>query len=317
MNRKILSASAGLACLAASALPALAGDWNNGAGSIKDRGQAAVPVPAPHLVPDGPSGWYLRIDAGLGRESNHGAKESGIVYGAGNGVDSYSASGAGFGSSSGWFGNGFDTNANYGAGVGYIWGHSWRTDVTIDRRSSTEYKMRGTYQYNNNVVNPVAPFSPLYIAPVPQTRIDGVSNDATELKSGVLMLNSYYDWKNRSAVTPYIGLGIGLAYLDLDRMHTTSDTSCDTTQVPIPCATRSPHSSFSGSGSDTKILWAAAAHAGFSYAFSQVTSLDINYRLLYIPGTNMDMTVNGAQSRVTLNDIFEHQLRAGLRWNIN
>ena len=204
MNRKILSASAGLACLAASALPAFAGDWNNGAGSIKDRGLAAVPVPAPNLVPDGPSGWYLRLDAGLGRENNHGAKETGIVYGAGNGVDSYSDSGAGFGSSSGWFNHGFDTNANYGAGVGYIWGHNWRTDVTIDRRSSTEYRLRGTYQYNNNVINTAVPATPLYVPPaslggLPQ-RIDGVTNDATQMKSGVLMLNSYYDWKNRSAV---------------------------------------------------------------------------------------------------------------------
>lgn len=314
MNRMILSATAGLACLAASAMPGLAGDWNNGAGSIKDRGQAAVPVPAPILVPDGPSGWYLRLDVGLGREGNHGAKESGISYGAGSSADSFSTNGAGFGSSSGWFNNGFDTNINYSGGVGYIWGHNWRSDVTLDRRSSTEYKMRGTYQYINNTYVP-ASAPPIYVA-TPTQRIDGTSSDVTSMKSGVLMANTYYDWKNRSAITPYIGLGVGLAYLDMDRMHTTSDTVCDPT-VAFACATPGAHSSFSGSGSDTKLLWAAAAHAGFSYAFTSVTSLDVNYRLLYIPSTNINMSVNGGTSRVTLNDITEHQIRAGLRWNIN
>jgi opacity protein-like surface antigen len=316
MNRKIFAFSAGLLGLAATAMPALAGDWNNGAGSIKDRGNAAVPVPAPAPLYDGPSGWYLRLDVGLGRESNHGANEKGVVYGAGNAVDSYSATGAGFGSSSGWADHSFDPNFNYGAGVGYIWGRNWRSDITVDRRSSTEYKMRGTYQYNNMIANP-APPGPLYVAPAAPQQINGVVSDTTSMKSGVLLANTYFDWTNRSAFTPYIGLGVGLAYLDLERNHTTSDTLCDPTTVPVPCQAPTPHSSWSDSGTETRLLWAAAAHVGFSYAFTAVTSLDVNYRLLYIPGTNIDMKVNNNTSRFSLNDITEHQLRAGLRWNIN
>ena len=305
MNRKILSATASLACLA-SAVPALAGDWNNGAGSLKDRGQAAVPVPAPTLVPDGPSGWYLRLDGGIGRESNHGATERGLVYGAGNTIDSYSGTGAGFGSSPGWFSDGFDTKVSYGAGVGYSWSRNWRSDLTLERRAgNSEYRMRGTYQYDNNVVNTAVPAVPLYVPPVslggtPQ-RIDGTTTDTTSLKSGSLLLNTYYDWKNASRLTPYIGLGVGLSYLDIDRTHATSDTVCDPTTVPIPCAATAAHRSFTGHGSDTKLVWTATAHAGFSYAFTDVTSLDINYRLLYMPGTAVDMTVNGQQSRVSLN----------------
>lgn len=317
MNRKILSAPTGFACLVASALPALAGDWNYGDGSLKDRGQAAVPVPAPILVPDGPSGWYLRLDAGLGRESNHGAKENGVSYGAGDGVDSFSSTGDGFGSLGSWFSNSSSVNANYGLGVGYNWSRNWRSDLTLDRRSSTEYKMRGTYQYNNNVINTTAPYSPLYVPPTPLTRIDGVATENATMRSGVLLANTYFDWKNSSAFTPYVGLGIGLAYLDMERSHSTSDTICDTTEVPIPCATTNPHRSWSASDANTKIVWAAAAHAGFSYAFTPVTSLDINYRLLYMPGSNVDMIVNGTHSRLSINDITEHQIRAGLRWNID
>ncbi len=317
MNRRIISLSVGIISLAAGSMPTLAGDWNNGAGSLKDRGNAAVPVPAPISTYDGPSGWYMRLDAGIGREGKRGAKESGVSYGAGNGIDSYSSTGAGFGSSGSWFTDSSDANFIYGGGVGYRWNSNWRSDLTLEHRTVTEYKMRGTYQYNNNVINPIAPFAPLYVAPVPQTRINGVSNDNTEMKSGVLMANTYYDWKNRSAFTPYIGGGLGLAYVSMHRNHTTTDTSCDTTEVPIPCATTAAHRSFSGSGVENRLLWAGSLTTGFSYAMTSVTSLDVNYRMLYIPSSNVDMSLAGSNSRFSYNDIFEHQIRAGLRWDIN
>jgi opacity protein-like surface antigen len=319
MNRKIFSATAGLLCLATSSLPALAGDWNNGAGTLKDRGNAAVPVPAPTPVYDGPSGWYLRLDVGLGRESKHGANEKGVVYGAGDAVDSYSATGAGFGSTGSWFNEGTETTLNYGGGIGYNWGRNWRSDVTLDRRSSVDYKIRGTYQYNNMIANP-APPGPLYVpivAPTAPQQINGVVSDTVNLASGVLMANTYYDWQNRSPFTPYVGGGLGLAYMDMARRHSTSDTSCDPTSVPLPCQAPAAHRSWTAEGSDIKLLWAAAAHAGFTYSLSTNTLLDVNYRFLYIPSTNIDFPVNGAQSRFSLNEITEHQLRAGLRWNIN
>lgn len=312
MNRTILSASTGLLCLAAAALPASAGDWNNGAGSLKDRGQAAVPVPAPYPVYDGPSGWYLRLDAGLGRESKHKAHDTGLMYGVGNGADSYSTTGAGFGTSASWFNGGTDVVANYGLGLGYMWTPNWRSDVTLDRRSSTDYKMRGTYQYQQNTLN--VPGPPAY-APVPNGVVKGTTEDNTQMKSGVMLLNTYYDFANKSAFTPYIGLGVGLAYVDMSRRHTTTETECDISVPAAPACTQRP--GWTGSAEESKILWAAAAHVGFSYALTQVTSLDFNYRFLYIPSANIDATVNGSQTRISTSEIAEHQIRAGLRWNIN
>jgi opacity protein-like surface antigen len=316
MIRKALSASAGLVVLAASSMPSLAGDWNNGAGTLKDRGSAAVPVPAPHLQHDGPSGWYMRLDVALGRQSNRGSKESGTVYGAGDAIDSFSANGAGFGSSAGWSNNGTEANFSYGGGVGYRWSSHWRSDVTLEHRTATEYKMRGTYQYNNMVANLVVPGNP-YAPPAAVQQINGVSSDTLSMKSGVMLANTYYDWKNTSAFTPYVGFGVGLAYLDLKRQHLTSDTSCDPTTVPIPCAGPTAHRSFAASGEEDKLLWAGALTAGFSYAFTSVTSIDVNYRMLYIPTSTVAMSISGNNSQLSYNDIFEHQLRAGLRWDIN
>jgi opacity protein-like surface antigen len=315
MNRTIISASAGLIGLAIGALPATAGDWNNGAGSLKDRSQAVVPVPAPQANYEPSTGWYMRLDAGIGRDGNHGGGEKGVTYGAGNGVDSYSPTGAGFGSAASWMKDDAPIKWNGGVGIGYSWGYNLRSDVTLDRRAATDYTMRGSYQYNNMIAVPLT-VPVTYAAPATVQRIDGTVTDSTSLKSGVLMLNTYYDWRTRSAFTPYAGFGVGFAYLDMRRQNTTSDTSCDMATSPT-CSTRSPHASWSGETEQTKVTWAAAGHLGISYAFSSVTSLDVNYRLLYIPSTNIDMALNGSQSRFTLNDTVEHQLRAGLRWNIN
>lgn len=302
--------------MALNSLPAGAGDWNNGAGSLKERGIAAVPVPAPAASYDGPSGWYIRLDVGLGRESKRGGKESGLVYGAGDSLDSSSATGAGFGSSASWIQDDSDLNFSYGGGVGYRWTSNWRSDATLEHRTASDYKMRGSYQYANLVATPPGP--PAYAPPGAPSRIDGTTSDTTTMRSGVLMANTYYDWTNRSAFTPYVGAGFGLAYLDLSRQHITSDTSCDPAEFPVPCATRTAHRSFSGSGSNEKLLWAGALTAGFSYAITPITSIDVNYRVLYIPTSSVGVAMtNGQESRFSYNDIFEHQIRAGLRWDIN
>jgi hypothetical protein len=45
--------------------------------------------------------------------------------------------------------------------------------------------------------------------------------------------------------------------------------------------------------------------------------LDVGYRFLYVEGTHADLVVNGNTSRVNLADSFDHQLRAGVRFNLD
>jgi opacity protein-like surface antigen len=313
MNRRIISATIGFCGLAFGMMPALAGDWNNGAGSLKDRGNAAVPVPAPATSYDGPSGWYMRLDVGLGRESNRGSKESGLVYGSNPGSWASSPTGTGFGSSASWFNDASDLTVNYSGGVGYRWNSNWRSDVTLEHRSATDYKMRGSYRYDYHQFNAGPPVT--YTA-VPNLVVNGVTSDDTNMKSGVLMASTYYDWKNRTAFTPYVGAGLGVAYVTLHRDHASAEQLCDTLIDPT-CSTAGVARTWSASGAETHLLWAGAMTAGFSYAFTPVTSLDVNYRMLYIPTSNVHASVQGHNSQFSYNDIFEHQIRAGLRWDIN
>jgi opacity protein-like surface antigen len=66
---------------------------------------------------------------------------------------------------------------------------------------------------------------------------------------------------------------------------------------------------------------AAAAMAGFSFAFSPAMAFDVNYRLQYIQGTDVSMPVTVVSggpynSKMNTGDLWEHQVRAGIRWNL-
>jgi Opacity protein and related surface antigens len=126
------------------------------------------------------------------------------------------------------------------------------------------------------------------------------------------MLNGYYDFDAYGPFKPYIGGGIGFALTDLERKNETSITATDSTgaQTPIPL--------YSSSSRDRQQVTstALAATVGFSYELTDITELDFSYRFLWVEGAHVDLAVNGRNSRVDLDDTTEHQLRAGLRFNV-
>jgi hypothetical protein len=57
--------------------------------------------------------------------------------------------------------------------------------------------------------------------------------------------------------------------------------------------------------------------AGVVFDVSEITKIDLNCRYVYIGGVTANLGVNGNASRVDIGDIHEHQLGAGIRWDIN
>jgi opacity protein-like surface antigen len=309
---------------------ALAGDWNNGDGSLKDvRGRAAVAVPAPMPIPDSVgTGWYIRGDIGIGRRGSNDVSEEGMKFGHQGLSPSQTSSDtmipwAGtsthtspFGSAPSWFNNDNKTIFNYGAGVGYHWTKNFRTDVTMDRRNSDKYRGRGTYAYEYQTTSTAVPtpaFTPY------NTRVMGTVVDDTELKSGTMLLNGYYDIGTYRGFTPYVGGGLGMALLSVNRHTATQEQFCSydpatpTPPVACPPANYQSGSHSAASGKTTMLAFAAMATAGVSYSLTQNTAIDMNYRYLFINGTD----VTAGNSKLHLGDIGEHQLRTGLRWDIN
>jgi opacity protein-like surface antigen len=298
-----LSIAAGLA-LAASA-DANAADWNNGAGGIRDYGMGGVPVPVPRPVPEAFS-YYLRADIGYGRPAKKGSlSESGSVYGDANGPLGIPAA-APFGSS------GFLSRAAIGGyddvflgtiGGGAYVSPRWRTDVTLDFRKRSTFGQLGTYDYADTVTA--------------GNNVRGTAFEQLEVKTTTLMLNAYYDLMQRGTFTPYVGAGVGVAFLKMERQSDVGEYSYDpatctpATGVGCPAATTA-----SSTSSRSQLGLAAAAMVGFSYAFDHSKALDVNYRLQYIQGGEASGTVHGEGSKLKADDLWEHQIRAGLRWNI-
>jgi opacity protein-like surface antigen len=308
-----------LAAVTGSAAPALAGDWNNGDGSLKDpRGRAAVAVPAPMPIPETVGiGWYIRGDVGIGRAGSKEISESGSSYGhngvnsAGN-IDQMIAPGATspFGSSPSWFNNDGKTLFNYGVGVGYHWSKNFRTDVTLDRRYTDMYSGKGNYAYTYTTTGPTVGGVPGAL--ISTTSVRGTLSDDTQVKSGTMLLNGYYDVGSRHGFTPYIGAGVGLAMLNTSRQVVNSESA---TICPAVCgvAPATVTSTNSASSNAKTLSFAGMATVGVAYSLTQNTAIDVNYRYLFINGQD----ITAGNSKVTLGDIGEHQLRAGLRWDIN
>jgi opacity protein-like surface antigen len=307
---------AGLGMLLAVAVstPALAADWSGAgaaASAIKNYGSVAVPVPAPVPVPIHRAQWYFRLDVGIGLGDDPGSSENGLEFGYPDRPDPTGTAPEPFGTRSSWFDNDFDTFVTWGGGVGYYWSDHIRTDVTGEARTDAEVHIDGVETWRKHDYS-----SGLYAPTTPPTQVNQYTSDDTSLNGGVVLFNAYYDFANGGPFTPYIGGGIGFAINELSRHHATRVTECPATSTP-PCDVETQTNAYNESEKTHTVSLAAMGTAGFSYAVTDITAVDLNYRLLYIGGSDVDMVVNGYRSTVSIGDTVEHQLRAGLRFNVN
>ena len=321
MTSKLASLTIALALFAATGGSASAADWNNGAGSIKDMGgAAAVPVPAPVPIPVYKAQWYFRADFGIGMGDDPGFSETGMLYGM---TDSPGVTGPEpFGNLPAWFNGEQETFLTWGGGVGYRWSERFRTDATIEARSSAHARIEGEEHYIKHEFDCCGGYGPI-LDPVtgdPMTQVNIYTSDRTSMKGGVMMFNAYYDFANFRGFTPYIGAGLGVSFNVLKRTHETTETECSLQTTPA-CDSEGVTNAYSASRTTRTMTLAAAAMAGFSYDVDEITTLDFNYRFMHIGGTHADLDIdNGTQvmrSRVMIGDINEHQLRAGVRFNIH
>ena len=253
-----------------------------------------VPVPAPVPIPIWKPVWYFRGDVGVGLAGGPDASESGLIFGK-DSVNYPFELPEDFGTS--------DTGSlvTLGVGVGKYWNNFFRTDFTAEWRSSTEHKYSGNYEY--------------YARPG-DTLIQGKAFDKTTVRGGIFLFNGYFDFYRgeESRWTPYLGGGVGFAWNSLEREHRTEEQQCSPCNSGIrdEVEVRSKNQSLS---------FAANVMAGVGYRFSDTTSVDLNYRFLYVGGSDATLGIWGKQfggvSKVSVDDTFEHQLRAGLRFDIN
>lgn len=279
MKHTLATLALGLGFVAGAAVEAGAGDWNNGAGGIKDySSSAAVPVPAPIPVYEAPTRWDFRADIGYGFAQEPSIAHRGMRLGGEQGENLDAASS--------WFRGDFDTFVNWGLGVGYIISPSWRVDATLDIRSQGVVSANKQYTFFDNFSG---------------ADTIGTLQDRLLFRSDVVLFNAYYDFFRGAAFVPYIGAGLGFSVNELKRTINISQQDGQ---------------AWDAKGRSVDVTLAAAATAGVTYNVSERFALDFNYRYLYLGGSEAVLNVGGNNSHLSVGDIHEHQLRVGARLNV-
>ena len=158
-----------------------------------------------------------------------------------------------------------------------------RGDLTFDFRATQDVDARATYT-----------------DPGP---VSGVVADKMKVDRVIGLVNAYWDLMPRGRFTPYVGAGVGLVYNDIERTHLTTEDGT---------ATRT------GSGNKTNVGLAAALMAGASFSWDPAWAIDVSYRALYLDGGSVTATLTGPSevSTATLDNVWEQQVRVGVRVNI-
>lgn len=291
-----------LAGLILATIPALAAAGPVLAGGdviFKDPYAAAVPVPAPAPVPIYEPEYYVRFDVGAAWLTD------GTLDETGSGLplkDIGDIEPLEFGS----------------IGAGRYFTPTIRAELQID------WYTRGDVASGSNN------FSQSLTTTLPDTSIDTVTYDLTRQDSikyeqDTGMLNFYYDFRNSTRFTPYLGAGIGVTYRQLTR--TSSEVAqctglSNSVAGTLDCTanTQLPNTSTITQGTTTTKSWdfAAAVMAGVAIQVSDSILWDTGYRYMWQDGglTVSSLTLSGT-SNVTIEDVGQHQFRTGVRLNLN
>ncbi|MER8606056.1 porin family protein [Mesorhizobium sp. M1233] len=219
-----------------------------------------APPPVAYEQPADFGGWYIRGDIDY-----HWSKFRGgdyITYGPPPG--------------SGTFDSGKLKSAfSAGAGVGYQIDRHFRTDLTADWMSKSTF--RGST-------------SGICLDGDPCTSVDTSSYTAL-----LLLANAYVDIGTWHGITPYVGAGIGGAWVKWDTLHNSDEDG----------------EFFHRGGKGWRFAYAAMV--GASYCLTDRVKLDVGYRYSHINGGKMFDFGSGVGPGYD-NGINVHEVRGGLRY---
>lgn len=268
---------------------ALAGAFALGASAATAADLAYPPPPppeAPALRGTINSGFYLRGDIGVGSQSYDelDVKLNGGPVIAAQGVTSFTTIKG-------------DRNfaAFAGVGIGYQFNNYLRFDLTGEYRGGS-INGRDQLTYNGGLTN--------------QTNVY-----RADVATFVGLVNAYIDLGTWNCLTPYLGVGIGVA------SHTVNGLSDNGVNQNVGAPFGNVSYAYGNSASKTDLAWALMA--GVSYDVTSNLKLDIGYRYLNM-GDGPTIGLGGANgllanpsSSVRFKGIDSHDVRIGMRWNFS
>ncbi|MCB1522322.1 MAG: hypothetical protein KDJ37_17370 [Hyphomicrobiaceae bacterium] len=320
MKFNLASMVFGLA-LAATALPAAAGDYDyDYGGSIKDYGSAGVPVPAPVPLPMYEADWYLRFDAGFAFGMSGDVSVTGFAL-PHNDLDDVSGT------------------ASFSAGFGRYLTPSIRWDVNIDLRNG-----RGITEFDTPITTTTSHTGPIVtidigggatvsMQSVDIRNYDGDYRQRGRVESDTVFFNMYYDIDTGTRFKPYLGGGVGAVRHYLKSAASGQMTCTDVTRhIPFdPISGLGPFDTLGLNCPDdaepitdtyttsaTGYGLAANVMAGISAEVHPGIIIDAGYRMTWMSGTvALTATTPFGPSFIDIGDRIDHELRTGLRFNLN
>jgi opacity protein-like surface antigen len=230
-------------------------------------------------------GWYIRGDLGYagwikGDEPSHRIEAFGATF------------------SEGEFDNTrFSQPVSYGAGMGYQFNNFLRTDLTADFSSSS---LKGRSDID----------SPCITAPAGTTCGLGVKADYNAIQ---MMANGYVDLGTYAGITPYVGAGAGVTYMNWDDFRT--QASCE--NGTGACGGTTFEELRVKGGDSWRFTYSLMAGAAID--LTNRVKLDLGYRFTDMNGGRMfggtvDVPGVGEVSARGRDDGFQkHEFRAGIR----
>jgi opacity protein-like surface antigen len=229
-----------------------------------------------------PSGVYLRGDVGIGIQ-NIGKYTQDDVIAAG-----------------GTFNTPIHPNPFFiGAGIGYRFNNWLRFDIT------------GEYRGNSTVgVTDRVSFQGF-------TTIDQTNTYRANMSSAVGLANLYADLGTFCALgclTPYVGGGVGFAYNQISGL-----TDQGVQNFPLLGGTSAPTLGYASNSSRSGLAWALMA--GVGYEINKNLTLELGYRYLNLGDARSGQIQNAFVAQTSrplkLADIDSHDIKIGMRWNLN
>ncbi len=186
------------------------------------------------------------------------------IYAGGKFIDSYQTQ---------WGGGRLDgTTSQNTIGLGFFVGYDFYANSDTPVRAELEYAFRSEFKNEGNY------------------RVGtSVVNNKMDSNMHTLLANAYYDFYNESIFTPYIGVGIGMAFIDGHNELNVGGVH------------------YSEEVDDTVFAWQAGA--GVGVAITDRVTADLGYR--YLGTSTVNSEIAGGDVKT---DLSSHEFSVGIRF---
>lgn len=210
--------------------------------------------------------------------------------------------------------NSFNNGLNINLATGYQFNQNWRGEIeflyqNLNRDISGDYD----WQEINSVTQAV----------YAQSFDNPISHSSSNVNLYSFLTNGYYDFKNNTKWTPFIGAGVGIAWINSESNHSLNILNVDDPSTPL--VESAPVSQYSPSLSGT--AFAGQFKAGINYEWDENKSLALIYRLFFTsqfkssssritsnPGTTGETSFYITQHNI--DGIVTNALELNLRFNV-